>query len=139
MKDKHRKTSITIGYECRKDELMELPVGNYKAVIDLKEDKVLVTNARMKKHWYKLCDVSVEKDTKKAREDVAGTVKHWYKKEKIVCKSTLQKLYGKEIADKAPVWQYVDNPHYKCAPEMQLYLVKSIEYLYGIPKSENNL
>jgi hypothetical protein len=131
MKDKHRKTSITIGYECRKDELMELPVGNYKAVIDLKEDKVLVTNARMKKHWYKLCDVSVEKDTKKAREDVAGTVKHWYKKEKIICKSTLQKLYGKEIADKAPVWQYVDNPHYKCAPEMQLYLVKSMEYLYG--------
>ena len=131
MKDKHRKTSITIGYECRKDELMELPVGNYKAVIDLKEDKVLVTNARMKKHWYKLCDVSVEKDTKKAREDVAGTVKHWYKKEKIICKSTLQKLYGKEIADKAPVWQYVDNPHYKCAPEMQLYLVKSIEYLFG--------
>ena len=139
MKDKQRKTSITIGYECRKDELMELPVGNYKAVIDLKEDKVLVTNARMKKHWYKLCDVSVEKDTKKAREDVAGTVKHWYKKEKIICKSTLQKLYGKEMADKAPVWQYVDNPHYKCAPEMQLYLVKSIEYLYGIPKSENNL
>lgn len=131
MKDKHRKTSITIGYECRKDELMELPVGNYKAVIDLKEDKVLVTNARMKKHWYKLCDVSVEKDTKKAREDVAGTVKHWYKKEKIICKSTLQKLYGKEIADKAPVWQYVDNPHYKCAPEMQLYLARSIEYLYG--------
>ena len=131
MKDKHRKTSITIGYECRKDKLMELPVGNYKAVIDLKEDKVLVTNARMKKHWYKLCDVSVEKDTKKAREDVAGTVKHWYKKEKIICKSTLQKLYGKEIADKAPVWQYVDNPHYKCAPEMQLYLVKSIEYLFG--------
>ena len=131
MKDKHRKTSITIGYECRKDKLMELPVGNYKAVIDLKEDKVLVTNARMKKHWYKLCDVSVEKDTKKAREDVAGTVKHWYKKEKIICKSTLQKLYGKEIADKAPVWLYVDNPYYKCAPEMQLYLVKSIEYLYG--------
>lgn len=131
MKDKHRKTSITIGYECRKDELMELPVDNYKAVIDLKEDKVLVTNARMKKHWYKLCDVSVEKDTKKAREDVAGTVKHWYKKEKIICKSTLQKLYGKEIADKAPVCQYKDNPHYKCAPEMQLYLVKSIEYLFG--------
>lgn len=129
--EKKMESTITVGYECRKNELMGLPVGKYKAVIDLKEDKVLVTNERMKKSWYKLCDLTVEKDTKKAREDVAGTVKHWYKKEKIICKSTLQKLYGKEIADKAPVWQYVDNPYYKCAPEMQLYLVKSIEYLYG--------
>ena len=110
---------------------MGLPVGKYKAVIDLKEDNVLVTNARMKKSWYKLCDLVVEKDTKKAREEVARTVKYWYEKEKKICKSTLLKLYGKEIADKAPVCQYKDNPHYKCAPEMQLYLVKSIEYLYG--------
>ena len=123
--------TITVGYECRKNELMGLPVGKYKAVIDLKEDKVLVTNERMKKSWYKLCDLIVEKDTKKAREDVARTVKCRYKKENKICKSTLQKLYGKEIADKAPVWLYVDNPYYKCAPEMQLYLVKSIEYLYG--------
>lgn len=123
--------TITVGYECRKNELMGLPVGKYKAVIDLKEDKVLVTNERMKKSWYKLCDLIVEKDTKKAREDVARTVKHWYEAEKIICKSTLIKLYGKELADKAPVCQYKDNPHYKCAPEMQLYLVKSIEYLYG--------
>lgn len=139
MKDKHRKTSITIGYECRKDELMGLPVGKYKAVIDLKEDKVLVTNARMKKHWYKLCDVSVEKDTKKAREDVARTLRHWCEKEKIICKSTILKTYGKKIADKAPVWWDAVNPHYKCAPEMHLYVARSIEYLYGIPKSENNL
>ena len=123
--------TITVGYECRKNELMGLPVGKYKAVIDLKEDKVLVTNERMKKSWYKLCDLIVEKDTKKAREDVARTVRYWYEEEKKICKSTLQKLYGKEIADKAPVCQYKDNPHYKCAPEMQLYLVKSIEYLYG--------
>ena len=123
--------TITVGYECRKNELMGLPVGKYKAVIDLKEDKVLVTNERMKKSWYKLCDLIVEKDTKKAREDVARTVRYWYEEEKKICKSTLQKLYGKEIADKAPVCQYKDNPHYKCAPEMQLYLVKSIEYLSG--------
>jgi hypothetical protein len=123
--------TITVGYECRKNELMGLPVGKYKAVIDLKEDKVLVTNERMKKSWYKLCDLIVEKDTKKAREDVARKVKYWYEEEKKICKSTLQKLYGKEIADKAPVCQYKDNPKYKCSPQMKIYLLKSIEYLYG--------
>ena len=51
--------------------------------------------------------------------------------EKKICKSTLQKLYGKEIADKAPVCQYKDNPKYKCSPQMKIYLLKSIEYLYG--------
>ena len=124
-------TNISVGYECRKDELMNLPVGKYKAVIDLKADDVLVTNARMKRHWYKLCDLIVEKDTKKAREDVARTLKQHYQKEKIICKSTLLKLYGKEIANKAPVWQYVNNPYYKCSADMQLYLVRSIEFLYG--------
>lgn len=110
---------------------MGLPIGNYKAVIDLKADNVLVTNARMKRHWYKLCDLAIEKDTKKARKNVARTVKQYCQKEKIVCKTTLVKLFGKTIADLAPVWKYADNPYYKCSASMQLYFKRSIEYLYG--------
>ena len=124
-------TITSVEYNCRKDELMNLPVGKYKAVIDLKADNVLVTNARMKRHWYKLCDLIVEKDTKKAREDVARTLKQYCQKEKVICKSTICKTYGKEIANKAPVWQFVDNPYYKCSADMQLYFKRSIDYLYG--------
>lgn len=128
-------TNISVVYERRKDELMGLPVGKYKAVIDLKEDKILVTNARMKKSWYKLCDLVVEKDTKKAREDAARVVFNKCKNEPKYCKTTLVNFYGKKIADKAPVWRYADNPYYQCASPMQVYLVKSMEWLYG-QKSE---
>jgi len=122
---------ICITYECRKDELMNLPVGDYKVVLDLKDDNVLVTNCRLKKGWRLLTYICVNKDTKKARTDAAREVMWEVAALDKVCKGTVAKTYGKDIADKAPVWQYVDNPYYKCASDMQLYLVDSIEHLYG--------
>ena len=40
---------ICIEYKWRRDELMELPVGVYMAVADLENDKILITNERLKK------------------------------------------------------------------------------------------
>ena len=123
------KTNIT--YECRKDELMCLPVGRYKVVIDLKEDNIIVTNERMKKSWKKIEEISVLKDTKKAREDAARKVRIAVEKLKKICKTTVVKTLGKDAAEKAPVWQYNVTPYYKCAYPMQLYLEESMIYLYG--------
>ena len=122
---------ICITYECRKDELMNLPVGYYKVVLDLNDDNVLVTNCRLKNGWKLLAHINVNKDTKKARTDAAREVKRAVESLVKVCKGTIAKTYGNAIAEKAPVWQYVNNPYYKCACEMQLYLVDSIEHLYG--------
>ena len=125
------KEKINITYECRKDELMNLPLGGYKVVIDLKEDAVLVTNGQMRSRWLKIATIEVNKNTKKAREDAAREVRRAVDKLERVCKSTVIKTYGKEVAEKAPVWQYADNPYYKCSPQMQLYLTLSLEHLYG--------
>ena len=40
---------ICIEYKWRCEELMELPVGVYIAVADLENDKILITNERLKK------------------------------------------------------------------------------------------
>lgn len=128
------KEIISITYECRKDELMNLPLGDYKVVIDLKNDSVLVTNGRMRGSWMKIADIEVIKDTKKAREDAAREVRRAVDKLEKMCKSTVIKTYGKEIAEKAPVWQYVDNPYYKCSPQMQLYIKESMNYLYRMDR-----
>lgn len=124
-------SKINITYECRKNELMCLPLGNYKVVIDLKDDNIIITNERSRKSWRKIAEINVKKDTKKAREDAAREVRIAVEKLKKICKSTVVKTYGKDVAEKAPVWQYIDNPYYKCASPMQLYLEESLIYLYG--------
>lgn len=125
------KNNIQISYQWCKDELMNLPLGKYNVVIDLNKDDVIITDKRTRKGWLKLGAVNVSRDTKKARQDVARDVRGLVDKLEIVCKSTVKKTYGKDIAEAAPVWLYVDNPYYKCSNPMQLYLLPSIQYLYG--------
>lgn len=122
---------ISITYECRSNELMPLPVGVYKVVLDLTDDNVVVTNCELQDGWKLLTYISVTNDTKTAHKDAAREVKRAVESLTKVCKGTVAKTYGKDIAEKAPVWQYVNNPYYKCGCEMQLYLVDSIEHLYG--------
>lgn len=127
----------TIVYNWRTDELMNLPIGKYKVVLDLKNDDVLVTNQRMKKGWEILTNINVQTTTKKERETVGREIKHIVNDLEKVCKTTIVKTYGKDIADEAPVWRRVDNPYYKCSEPMCLYFVKSIEYLYGMGQWKN--
>ena len=122
---------ICIEYKWRRDELMELPVGVYMAVADLENDKILITNERLKKSWMLLTSVFVEKDTKKARNDAARVVRENVEKLELVSKGTVVKTYGKDIADKAPVCAYMKNPHCSSSFPMKLYLVVSLKHLYG--------
>ena len=122
---------VCFEYKYRKDELMNLPIGEYDVVIDLNNDKILVTNRRLVDGWKVIASILIHKDTKTERCNAAREAKNAVSKLKMVTKGTVAKTYGKDVADKAPVCKYADNPYYKCSHKMQLYLVESLKYLFG--------
>ena len=123
----------TVNYEYRKDELFvfQHTSNTVKAALDLNDDNIIITDSRLRKGQYKLCEYRFKKHTKKEVSELNRLIKCSIDGLDIICKSTVAKTYGKDIADKAPVYQYVDNPYYKCAPEMQLYIKQSLDHLYG--------
>ncbi len=120
-------------YENRSEELLELAQAGRKfnVVIDLRNDQIVVTDSKLRRYDTKLCDFSFLKGTKKEVSEFNRAIKACSKRYTVVCKSTVAKTYGKDVAEQAPVYSEVDNPYYKCSSPMKLYIKESLDYLYG--------
>ena len=115
-------------------DLKDLPVGLYHVVVDLENDKVVVTNRKIEKCWKLLTDVLICEDTKKERDAAERYVCRNLQKLKILCRSDVEEKFGKRFANNAPVWRIAFAPELAVAGMVRLYISDSMEYLHSLTK-----
>lgn len=125
---------MRLEYKERVDEINNIREAGktFKAVIDRKNDKLIVTDEKPKRHDKVLTTFTFTKGTKVEAMRFNNEIKR--SPYQLICKSSVAKTYGKDFAENAPICCEVDNPYYKCSAPMRLYIKQSMDYIYGETK-----
>ena len=115
------------------DEIRALQNGkSYQLIFDTSANEIYIANRGIvSTNQIHLIDVYKPTDLKQTKKDThkfTMSIKNKLKDEvKLICHSTVAKRYGKKFADGIKPYTYKDNPYYKCASPMKLYIEKAVD------------
>ena len=108
-----------------KENVQSLSAGNYQVVFDVTENDYIITKrGKVNSEQIWAMDFTVKTETFKE----ATAINREFKANqlKLVCYTTVKSMCGKKMADEMPVFVEVDNPYYKCASSMKLYVEAAV-------------